>query len=838
MVSDYNTPTVMSGAGRRVTGALAAGALIEGRYTITRLLGRGGFGAVYLASDNRLAARRVALKEMGDTQLSPTEHGQALLRFRQEAHLLSTLQHPNLPSVSDFLEEGGKAYLVMDFIEGQTLDEVQKANGGPLNEARVIGWALQICDVLAYLHTRPRPIIFRDLKPANAMVTPAGQVKLIDFGIARLFRPGAERDTNWLGSQGYAAPEQYGIEQTDARTDIYALGAVVYALLTNQEPLASITRVVSPGSLPTPRQLNPRISPGVEQVIINALEVEKPRRYQSASEMARAFEQLGFSLPRLSGGIQQAGAGALTLAGTQPGSYLPSSTLHAAPTQVSTSNALTTPHVPGSPTTSDSLASRQGYPSSAPQAGQPGYVTVPMPTQPGGPLDNPGAALYSAPGQIPPGTTPLPAGPPALPQPGPGGFKHPGGTGKLPVDKTRRAIVIGGGAAVLAATTGIYFFVRGRSGPASLPASGTVTVNLAYSTEKKSWLEPAARAFNASGQRLQGSSKVINVQFNDLGSIDSVEQIASGQLKPVAWSPASTLEINRLAYEQRSDTPLISSTDQYQPRSLVKSPLVLAAWEERARPLLQSFHVATLDWDTLSSAFQAGDWTQLGGKAGWGQVKFGQTLPTQSNSGLLTITLLAYHYYQEQRSLSTSQAHAKPFWDYLNIFENAVNAFGRSSGTYLANDAIVAGPPQADVIATYENLVLTLQDQAQRRQHQRLLIFYPALNLLSDHPFVVLQGSWVKEEQKQAALQFRDFLLAETQQLQALAQGFRPVNPAVSLQDASRGTSNPFASLKAIFAGGQPDPLLNQAQAPAGGVVDALISDWRQYYSDRATTDG
>lgn len=207
MVSNAHTPTVASLASRRTTGALTPGTLIGTRYNVVQLLGQGGFGAVYLATDTRFAARRVAIKEMSNAQFNSRDRVQAIANFRQEADLLSRLQHSNLPAVSDFFEEGGKAYLVMDFIDGQTLDKVQQATGGQLDETLVMGWALQICEVLDYLHNQPQPIIFRDLKPSNIMVTPANQIKLIDFGIARIFKSNAARDTSSLGSQGYAAPE-------------------------------------------------------------------------------------------------------------------------------------------------------------------------------------------------------------------------------------------------------------------------------------------------------------------------------------------------------------------------------------------------------------------------------------------------------------------------------------------------------------------------------------------------------------------------------------------------------------------------------------------------------
>jgi len=377
---------VLSGAQRRITGALAAGMVIGARYHVLRLLGHGGFGAVYLASDTRFPARRVAVKEMGDARLSPKERAQAIVRFRQEANLLSSLQHPNLPAVSDFLEEAGKAYLVMDFIDGQTLDEVQKAAGGPLDEARVMGWTLQVCEVLDYLHRQSQPIIFRDLKPPNTMITPTGQIKLIDFGIARIFRAEAEKDTSWLGSQGYAAPEQYGLEQTDARTDIYACGALLYTLLTNQEPLASFARMVNPGSLAPPRQLNPRISQGVEGVILTAMQVEKRQRYQSAREMAQAIASLGFFVARTPSG-EIAGPDAVTFPDTQPGSFRSSATMNPAPTQVGPPGTQITPPTlaPGGLTQTRSGApftpgpppgSMPGAPARTPQTGPTVYQPV------------------------------------------------------------------------------------------------------------------------------------------------------------------------------------------------------------------------------------------------------------------------------------------------------------------------------------------------------------------------------------------------------------------------------------------------------------------------------
>jgi serine/threonine protein kinase len=281
-----------------MSGSLATDSLLQGRYRIIQLLGAGGFGAIYKASDERFqGARVVAIKEMSDVNLTANVRAQAREDFRHEATLLVELNHPNLPNVSDFFEENGKAYLVMEFIEGKTLDEVQDETRGPLDEAEVMGWAVQLCSVLQYLHTRQPPIVFRDMKPSNIMLTKENQLKLIDFGIARVFKASATRDTTLLGSQGYAPLEQYGRGQSDQRSDIYALGATLYQLLTNHVPADAPSRRINPQVFETPRQLNPRISQSTENIILMAMEQDPNERFQSAKAMQRAILDEGSVSP-------------------------------------------------------------------------------------------------------------------------------------------------------------------------------------------------------------------------------------------------------------------------------------------------------------------------------------------------------------------------------------------------------------------------------------------------------------------------------------------------------------------------------------------------------------
>ena len=223
-----------------LTGLLVQRHMLNGRYRIMAQIGKGGFGAVYKAEDIYFGNRTVAVKEMSQSNLSAQELAEATRAFKQEAMLLASLKHPNLPSIYDQFNDSGRWYLVMDFIEGETLESrLEKVNGNRLQVGMALIIAIQACSVLDYLHSRQPPIIFRDLKPANIMLTPAGHLYLIDFGIARHFKPGQTKDTSALGSSGYAAPEQYGKAQTTPRADLYGLGATLHQMLTGDDPSQS-----------------------------------------------------------------------------------------------------------------------------------------------------------------------------------------------------------------------------------------------------------------------------------------------------------------------------------------------------------------------------------------------------------------------------------------------------------------------------------------------------------------------------------------------------------------------------------------------------------------------
>ena len=275
------------------TKPLTPGTTLRGKYRITRLVAGGGMAWVYEVEETRPdGSHQVwAMKELrADADDTHTlEEGRRL--FEQEANILVRLSHPNLPKVAAFFEENGRSYLVMEFIHGESLERRLEHANAPILEGQVLDWAVQVCDVLHYLHTRPTPVIFRDMKPSNVMVTPEGRIKLIDFGIARTYKVGQRHDTISMGSENYAAPEQWGKAQTDARADIYGLGATMYHLLTNVPPL--------PAFVPTPRvpieQYNPAVTERTAAVVARAMAEDREARYPSAAAMREALMEC---LPR------------------------------------------------------------------------------------------------------------------------------------------------------------------------------------------------------------------------------------------------------------------------------------------------------------------------------------------------------------------------------------------------------------------------------------------------------------------------------------------------------------------------------------------------------------
>ncbi|HEU0001231.1 MAG TPA: serine/threonine-protein kinase [Ktedonobacteraceae bacterium] len=274
--------------------------LLHGRYRLLAQVGMGGFGEVYKALDTQNQGRIVAIKQINLRGLSPQKTIEATDTFNRELHILAPLHHPNLPGIFDHFTDPDHWYLVMEFIEGETLERFleerlkQRIYGIaqtlvllPLED--IFALALQLCEVLDYLHGQHPPIIFRDLKPANIMQTGPEHIYLIDFGIARFFTPGRAKDTTPLGSPGYAAPEQYGRAQTTAQSDLYSLGALLHYLLTGNDPSDTPFQFAP---LPLLSQTAQAATQELQTLIRHMVEMDSSQRPASAREVKEVLQRI------------------------------------------------------------------------------------------------------------------------------------------------------------------------------------------------------------------------------------------------------------------------------------------------------------------------------------------------------------------------------------------------------------------------------------------------------------------------------------------------------------------------------------------------------------------
>jgi len=274
-------------ATQRATPTMQPGVILQSRYAIEGTLGLGGMSVVYRGRDLRFkdVVRPCAIKEMYQSAPDSNTRLLSLKNFERESGMLATLQHPAIPKVYDFFEENGRIYLILELVPGKDLETVLDEAGGPLPEARVVRWAVQICDVLSYLHNHtPEPIVFRDMKPSNIMVTADDRIVLIDFGIARSLTR-ADRKGTMIGTEGYSPPEQYR-GMAEPQGDLYALGATLHHLLTASDPRLETPFTFHERPL---RQLNPDVSPELDAVVGRALEYDMTARWSSAAELKEAL---------------------------------------------------------------------------------------------------------------------------------------------------------------------------------------------------------------------------------------------------------------------------------------------------------------------------------------------------------------------------------------------------------------------------------------------------------------------------------------------------------------------------------------------------------------------
>ena len=273
------------------------GEILRDRYIIREIIGRGGMGSIFLAEDNRLPGRLCAVKQVThDQDLPDTMREQTKEQFYREASVLARLDHPNLPKVSDFFSAPDSDYLVMDFVPGDDLKALMdgaRRKGEFLDQEEVLGWATQLADALAYLHGQDPPVIHRDIKPSNMKITPNQILKLVDFGLVKQMLPDEMTITiiQGRGTALYTPLEQYGGDtgHTDPRSDIYAFGATLYHLLTNQPPIEAKHRFINPDALRSLQELNPEVDPQVESAILWAMSLHPDERPQEITSFRESL---------------------------------------------------------------------------------------------------------------------------------------------------------------------------------------------------------------------------------------------------------------------------------------------------------------------------------------------------------------------------------------------------------------------------------------------------------------------------------------------------------------------------------------------------------------------
>ncbi|HMR67172.1 MAG TPA: substrate-binding domain-containing protein [Anaerolineae bacterium] len=343
-----------------------------------------------------------------------------------------------------------------------------------------------------------------------------------------------------------------------------------------------------------------------------------------------------------------------------------------------------------------------------------------------------------------------------------------------------------------------------------------VELTVLYSTEKEAWLEQVSRDFQG-----QIGGRPIQLKFEPLGSQEIVQAVLDGTRRPHLISPASSLQISMLAAESGRvlGAPVVNLADATACRSVVKTPLVLVAWQDRAEAL------GWLDsgdpdlWTKLRVAVADPDGWRSHGHANWGYVKFGQTDPNRSNSGLMTLLLITYDYFDKSTGL-TNQDLLSPDFDQWFQALGEYTDVGDSTGTFM-KEMVTFGPSRYDLVAVYESTAIEQIPNAAGR-YGELRVYYPSPTVLSDHPFCLLQADWVTADEAAAAEQFVTYLLDRPAQEAALALGFRPADAGVALD----GPGSPFSQ---YTANGIRTDLPAQVDVPPGEVLTTLINFWNRH---------
>ena len=767
-----------------------------GRYKILGRVGQGSMGQVYLAHDRQLQTDVVLKFPFADDKASSGPDW--LDRFAREIRSLVQLSHPHIVKVFDVGEFEGRPFVAMQFLAGGSLkDRIALGAGGerrPMPAQSLGDWLLEIAKALDFIHAQKH--IHRDVKPANILFDRFGHAFLGDFGIIKAL---ASTEAGWqenslaapgflVGTPNYVAPEIVMGRPFDGRVDQYSLAMTVHEVLSGTNcmegptPSATVvnqTMVVPPALT----ELIPSVPGRLSDALSRGLAKEPGERFGSCVALAQEI------LAAIPCAATPAAGPAPTIPTTrgQPGRVpcpacqapLPVGREHAGG-RVRCTRCQATSTV--SLLSSNTVQLKLVEPTSA---ATPPPIVVESPDGEAEP--DPSAATVIAEHVV---TAPVSR--PALPA-------------KAPIKRWAAA------AAALAAIglIALVFAAVGRGHRSSAPLAGAplakadsepapadpaarlslkppslvatddIAINVAYGTEKQKWLEEATTEFEKTS-----SGKRIKVNLHGMGSMEGAKAVIDGPgATPFhVWSPASSVYRGAFEREWRSkydNTPILKSDN------LALTPMVFVMWASRQEPFIEKYGKPTFR-AVGAAMLEPKGWETIARQPDWGRFKFGHTHPNLSNSGLMTLVLMAYEFSKKERNLSHNDVTQAGFQQWLHDFEQGVARPGgsltSSTGT-LMREMVLRGPSQYDCLLIYENLAIDYLEAARDRWGE-LHADYPEPNIWNEHPYYVLDVPWSDRRQREAAGEFLMFLMSEPIQKRALQHGFRPGNPSVSLRFA------------------------------------------------------
>lgn len=821
----------------------------DGRYRLLRRIGRGSMGAVFRAYDRQLQIDVVV--KFPAPPRDEAERADFLTRFDRELGTLAHLTHPHIVNILNAGVHDGTPYLVMQYLPGGSLKDMLAAQGS-LPPWSLRSWLMEVARALDSIHDRH--YVHRDVKPANILFDREGNAFLADFGIVKLRRPTSasasatgDDDDFWasgsgetspeflMGTPNYVAPEAVLGLPIDGRLDQYALAMTVHEALhgrnvmTGPTPAATVLNQARM-EVPLLSDLIPGVSERLSAAVARGLSKDPAARFPTCVAFAR--EALADFL------TDAADRNFTSLLPSHPndervvcpscGGEVPVGPEHAG-------ERIRCPRCHQNAQVLDD-GSRALLASSTDEFS----FTVAPPSFQGGSSSGSGPVAVAVATAVAPAAVALDLdrssdsgsgmgrGSSSSSGSGPILIESPEPAGRKPAESRRRMgieLLVLGGLTLLGLSNWGWLTppkpTEQKSESvdelAALTDRKPIEINIAYSTDLRDWLEPAARDFAETPD-----GKQVKVRLFGMGSRAAGQAILKGASPTPfhVWIPAGG--VSRRVFEANWKAKTPNTNPIVRADSLATSPLVFAIWKSRHDAFRRKY--PELSFQTIAEAMEAGDhgWERISGEIEWGRFKFGHADPDDSNSGMLALVMMAHDYHDRKRNLNPDDVNDSGFREWLANVERHVS---RPDGSLVSSTGplmkamVQHGPSEFDCVLVYEALAVHYA-RAARDRWEPLQLVYANPNLWNEHPYCILDVPWTSDKHRDAAELFLEYLLGEKAQKQALAQGLRPVHPAVALRSAD----GPLLSAEAVEAGAQVDVPLNLAQPLAAETLRDLLA--------------